>query len=529
MGRTDTFARVIRALRTALVCERDGLSTDEGLARAARMSRRAFLGTTSAAAAGCAIEAGTGRSSEGLRLSGDVAVVGAGLAGLACADALAAHGIAASVYEAADRVGGRCWSLRGFFPGQVAERGGELIDTLHGTMRGYARELGLTLEARTKEPGEAFFYFDGARVPESTVVDEWRAFVPAIQADLRALGEPTADSFTEADRELDLTSLAEYLETRGASPVIQQALDVAYTIEYGLETDRQSCLNLLLFMHADRRSRFQPFGVFSDEKYHVVEGNDAIPEGLAARLPRAVEHGMELVRVSKRSDGRIQLDLRSGSSTVRRTHDAVVLSVPFSVLRGVTLDASLGLPAWKTDAIETLGYGTNSKLMVGFAGKPWRAHGGNGDAYADLPSLQNTWETNASVAGGTSVLTDYTGGDLGASLDPRRTDRETASFLADLERVFPGASAAASRDARGRHVAHLEAWPTNPYSRGSYTCNQPGYFTTIAGNEAKPVDNLFFAGEHTDSFYEWQGFMEGAALSGLRAAGEVVARIRGRA
>ena len=52
--------------------------------------------------------------------------------------------------------------------------------------------------------------------------------------------------------------------------------------------------------------------------------------------------------------------------------------------------------------------------------------------------------------------------------------------------------------------------------------------TTIAGNEPKPVGNLFFAGEHTDSFYEWQGFMEGGALSGLRAAAEVLTALRAR-
>ena len=38
--------------------------------------------------------------------------------------------------------------------------------------------------------------------------------------------------------------------------------------------------------------------------------------------------------------------------------------------------------------------------------------------------------------------------------------------------------------------------------------------------------SLFFAGEHTDSFCSWQGFMEGAALSGLRVAAEVAAHLR---
>ena len=89
-------------------------------------------------------------------------------------------------------------------------------------------------------------------------------------------------------------------------------------------------------------------------------------------------------------------------------------------------------------------------------------------------------------------------------------------------------TAAARRDARGNVVAHMEAWPRNPNSLGSYSANHTGYFTTIADNEAKPVGNLFFAGEHTSSFYEWQGFMEGGALSGLRAAGEVLSALRGR-
>jgi monoamine oxidase len=123
------------------------------------------------------------------------------------------------------------------------------------------------------------------------------------------------------------------------------------------------------------------------------------------------------------------------------------------------------------------------------------------------------------------VLTDYSSGPRGARLDPSRVQREATAFLTDLDRVWPGAAAAARRE-RGNVVAHLEHWPSNPLSLGSYTNNAPGYFTTIADNEAKPVGNLFFAGEHTSSFYEWQGFMEGGALSGLRAAGEVADLLR---
>lgn len=242
-----------------------------------------------------------------------------------------------------------------------------------------------------------------------------------------------------------------------------------------------------------------PFGVFRDERYRILEGNDSVAKGLAARLARGqLRGGLRLVGVRKTSGGRIELALADGNRTLVAAHDAVVIAIPFSVLRGVELDESLGLPAWKKLAIAELGYGTN----------------------------QATWEANPSRATAErAILTDYSSGARGASLDPARTQTEAARFLADLDVVFPGARAAASTK-NGKIEAHLEAWLQNPLSIGSYTCYRPGQFTTIAGNEGKPMGNLFFAGEHTNSFYEWQGFMEGACLSGIQAASDVLAAAR---
>ena len=405
----------------------------------------------------------------------------------------------------------------------MVERGGEFIDTAHKTMIGYARRFGLALEDVTKGHEDVFYHFFGQRQSESDVVDEFRALVDAMRDDLRTVGSPTADSFTPADAVLDRTNLKEYLETRGAGDLIKAVIDVAYTIEYGLEIDRQSCLNFLFFIHADRRSKFTPFGVFSDERYHVIGGNQQIPASLAAGLGGQIRYGLTLQRARKTAAGRVELTLRRGSSTIRATHDAVVFAIPFSVLRDVELDASLGLPASKLFAIRNLVYGTNSKMMLGFNGPMWLGLGSNGQSYSDLTNHQSTWETNPSRATSAhAVLTDYSGGDRGARLDPRRVQTEASRFLDDLDLVYPGARAAATRDARGNVLAHLEHWLSNPLTKGSYTCNQPGYFTTIAGNEQKPVGNLIFAGEHTSSFYENQGFLEGAVLSGLRAADEVL-------
>jgi monoamine oxidase len=492
--------------------------------------RRRLLAALGAGAAASAMPGALRPSLAAPAVSGSVAIIGAGLAGLSCAYALAGKGVRADVFEASERTGGRCFSLYNFFPGQIAERGGEFIDTGHVTMRGFANTFGLSLEAVSKLPGEVFYYVNGQHYAEAQVVEEFRAFVPRLREDLQRLTPPTADNFTEDDRALDLTNLKDYLATRGAGPVIGKVLDVAYKIEYGREIEEQSCLNLLLFIHADRRSKFRPFGVFSDERFHVVEGNDGITTGLAESLPQGVTFGHRLVRARKLSDGRVQLAFNVSGRTVEAEHDAVVFAIPFSILREVELDASLGLPDWKRYAIDNYLYGTNSKMMIGFNGRPWYdIHGSNGTSYSDLANHQNTWETNPIRASSSNgILTDYSGGKRGARLDPNKVQSEAAAFLADLDKVYPGAGGLVTRDRRGRVLVHLENWSRNPLYKGSYTCNAPGYFTTIADNEAKPVGNLFFAGEHTDSFYSWQGFMEGACLSGLRAATESFNFLRGK-
>ena len=213
----------------------------------------------------------------------DVGIVGAGLAGLVCADQLKRQGVMATLHDASERPGGRCHSLRGFFPRQTAERGGEFIDTGHKTMIAYARQFGVPLEDVNKSPGEIRYFFASRVYSEDAVVEELRVLVDAMRYDLRRLSNSvTADHNTPVDVAFDRMSLESYLDSRAAGPLIKAVITEAYVAEYGLATGEQSCLNFLFFIHADRRSKFRPFGVFSDERYHVIGGNDAIASGIAA-------------------------------------------------------------------------------------------------------------------------------------------------------------------------------------------------------------------------------------------------------
>lgn len=343
--------------------------------------------------------------------------------------------------------------------------------------------------------------------------------------DLRlSSGTVTADTFTAFDAQLDHTTLEAYLNGGGptgvaCSPIARAAIGAAYLAEYGRVLSEQSALNFLFFAKASRQSKYEPFGN-SDERYHVREGNDRIVAGLRASLSSGqIQPGMKLTAISTTAAGRVQLTFNGG---VVKTHDAVVLAIPFTLLREVGIAPNL-FPEWKMKAIRELGYGDNAKTMVRFNGRPWAASGGNGVSYSDLANHQATWETNpADATASRAILTDYASAARGRALRTTNLQSQVDAFLTDLNRIFPGAKAAATRQAN-KYVAHLEPWPTNPFSKGSYTCYLPGQFTTICGNEGKPVGNIFFAGEHADSFYLYQGFLEGAANSGIAAASEVLA------
>jgi monoamine oxidase len=524
MTRSPQLTRVLRAWRLAQYCHARSLPARDVLdieqtAAARGVTRRQFIGAGAAAVAAASVPLGAAAPR--------VAIVGAGLAGLTCADRLQAKGVPAVVYEASSRLGGRCFSNRTLVPGMACENGGELVDTGHKTVLAYASEFGLGLESYVKKRGEERFWFYGRAWSDDEVVDEFRDVVAAMQPDLHALsGSPTAANHNAADVTFDRTDLATYFATRTMGhPLIEAVLNEAYLAEYGLETWQQSTLNFLGFMRLNRQSKFEPFGV-SDERFHLADGNDGIVRGLSQKLRGPILTGTRLTRLGRDASGRYRLYF-NGSSRAE-TADAVVLAVPFSVLRQVTLDASLALSPEQQNAIATLGYGANAKTMVAFTGRPWEElHGSGGGTYSDLPNVQATWETNRGRATRFGIITDYASGDRGAALRTNQVQSQVAAFLTDFDTVLPGTKARAARSG-GKYVAHLEHWPSNPFSRGSYTCYLPGQFTSIAGVEGQAAGPLKFAGEHADSFYSYQGFMEGACLSGIRAANEILADVKNR-
>jgi monoamine oxidase len=454
-----------------------------------------------------------------------IAVVGAGLAGLTAAYRLRQAGLSPTVYEASDRLGGRCWTIRGTFTdGQIAEHGGELIDTGHIEIRQLAKELGLVEdnlfqgEAKGTEP---FYHFDGAPYTYKQATEDLKGIWQKLHADVSAASYPTTYFLsTERGRELDRMSIIDWINESvpgGIESRLGQLLDIAYNIEFGAESDQQSCLNMLYLLGYIGQGKLRIFGP-SDEKRHVRGGNDQIVQRLADRIGHGrIVPGTALVAIRQNGTGTFTLTFEDGSRRWEVTADKVVMAIPFSILREKVDYAGAGFRPVKVTAIEELGMGTNSKLHVQFTDRHWSGLGCNGDTVADT-GYQNTWEVSRAQPGRSGILVDYTGGDVGASMNRGTPAQRARTFLQQLEPVLPGISA------KWNDRVTLDYWTSYPWTLGSYSFYKIGQYQRFGAAEGEREGNCHFAGEHTTQ--DFQGWLQGAVFTGGRAATEILGDLK---
>lgn len=526
-ARTPLFRALRRTIRLAGTARRPGAPPLDALvardreARTARhatregqlvLDRRQFLKLTGAGAAGLGVGAGLwGCNTVEPTGSARVVIAGGGMAGLNAAYTLQKAGLASTIYEASDRTGGRIFTARDLMgPGLTTELGGEFIDSIHEDMLALAAEFGLPLLDTQDDPLAEAYFFDGRHYTEEEVITAFAPLAARIQADYDSTGEIVDYQHEGNATVLDNTSIAAYLDGIGAEGFIRELLDVAYVTEYGLDADEQSALNLIFLIGTDLSEGFRLFGE-SDERYKVEGGNQRVVDALAERLESPVQLGHRLEAVRPNGAG-YRLTFATGSGARDVDADAVVLALPFTLLRQVDL-AALDLPDFKTRAINELGYGTNAKLFVGTDTRPWRDGGYRGECFSD-EAFQLCWDNAQLQPGPAGGLTLFSGGAAGLAVGAGTAESQVQNLLPGVERAFPGTEAAFNGRVSRFH------WPTHPFTLASYACYRPGQWTTIAGAEIEPVGRLFFAGEHCS--YDYQGYMNGAAETGRRAAESVL-------
>ncbi|MEV0980327.1 FAD-dependent oxidoreductase [Streptomyces sp. NPDC049915] len=332
-----------------------------------------------------------------------IAVVGAGIAGLTAALTLHDAGYACTLYEAnPDRVGGRMYSQRDHWAwGQTSEIGGELIDTGHKKIQELCRRFSLPLEdflGGGPNGAEEVFFFDGVYYPRARADEDFKAVYQALHTDLQAAGEVKWNQTTAAGTALDTMSLYDWIESHvpgGHASPLGQLFDVAYNVEYGADTTEQSSLALVLLMgYQTNPGDFNIWGL-SDERYHIVGGNDQLPHSIAGSLPAGtIRQGWSLQAVRAEADGTQTLTFSEAGTTRTVTADHTVLCVPLPILQRLDLSRA-GFDPRMTSLLRDARMGYCTKLNMQFSSRLWRGTGpwpgvSAGECFTD-GRVQQTW------------------------------------------------------------------------------------------------------------------------------------------
>ncbi|MFD7558618.1 MULTISPECIES: FAD-dependent oxidoreductase [unclassified Streptomyces] len=516
------------------VAEVRGSTRRELLGRAAALG----LGATLAGSASGVAHAAEATPDKKPVAPARVAVVGAGISGLTAALTLRDAGVDCTLYEAnPSRVGGRMWTQRSHWAyGQTSEIGGELIDTSHKKILELCRRFGLTVEdflGGGPNGAEEVLRFNGEYYSRTQADEDFKAVYQALRRDLSESGEVSWNSTTPTGTALDNMTLYEWIETRvpgGHGSQLGRFIDVAYNVEYGADTDRQSALALVLLMgYQTNPGNFNVWGL-SNERYHIVGGNDRLPNAIAAALPAgSIVMGRELVAVRANADGTQTLTFDDSGAVRTVVADHTVLCVPLPILQRVDTSQA-GFDPLMRNLLRDARMGYCTKLNMQFTARPWRGTGpwpgvSAGDCFTDS-EVQQTWDTTKVQPGTGGILLQYGGGTLAGSLTPA-TPFATESdpyvraladrMLTGIDAFYPGTKAVWTGKAQ------LSAWHRNPYSLGAYSYWPTGYLHRYAKYEGTAQGNVHIGGEHCS--YDFQGFMEGGATEGERAAREVIAAL----
>jgi monoamine oxidase len=428
-----------------------------------------------------------------------VIVVGAGIAGLTTANALAHAGVECVVLEARDRVGGRLHTVD--LAGVRVDLGGSWIHHPIGNpIRAFAEQAGVPCA-----PGDPVPVVTGY----DCAMQRWlTADEVASSLDLVSSAFPDAIDEIAATLGPNATSadaIDAFVASRAADPDTarrdRQSLRAIVEADGADFADRQS----LRWLWHEMEYGGDFFGDLPHGGYREVV--DAMAQGLDIRLGGAVT----TVAVDDRG---VTVGTADGES-VEGTH--VVVAVPLGVLKEGGLQFSPSLPDDRRAAVDRVGFGQYEKVVLVFDRAWWRDDGiSHLMVFPHDPDLATVWAFDLDAFGDGPALSFH----LFASNAARAL---SGSADVGVRWVLDLLSEALGRTCPEPVATSVTSWAADPYSCGAYSHLPVGASPDDLDLLGEPVGGrLLFAGEHTQSART--GYADGAMSSGVREAKRLLGR-----
>jgi monoamine oxidase len=444
----------------------------------------------------------------------NVVVVGAGLAGLAAARRLVAHGHEVTVVEARDRVGGRTEGVV-LNDGTPLELGGQWIGEGHARMYELVGELGLST-FRTWNEGKLLLDLQGKRstiTPNSTPRLSPFAFADLAQGVLR-FGRLAAR--TDLERPW-LTPGAEVLDGQTWETWIRRNLRTKAGRAYfrlvceggwAAEASDISLLHALFYTHSNANLETLLGVDRGAQQDRVVGGSVLVAEAMAAALGGRVVLGRPVRQVEQDGTG-VRVTTRDGSEY---HGDAAIVTLPPTLAGRLEYDPPL--PSWRDQLTQRMPAGSVIKAHAIYAEPFWRRDGLNGQAASDAGPVKVTFD-NSPPSGTPGALMGFLEGKEARIWARRSAAERRDAVIGSFIRYFGQAAA--------RPEQYLERdWMAEEFTRGCYGAHfAPGVWTSYGEAWRAPAGRIHWAG--TECAPEWNGYMEGAVRSGEAAADSVAA------
>jgi monoamine oxidase len=449
-------------------------------------------------------------------ISVDVAVVGAGLAGLTAARAVHDAGRAVAVLEARDRVGGRTLN-EPIGDGKVVEIGGQWVGPTQHRVSKLIRELGLeTFPTYTR--GKNLFERRGrlrryrGTIPRVSplALAEIGLVIRRINRMTRKLDPErpwTAPQAAEWNSQTFATWMRRNVRTRTARDMMRLAIWAVWASE----PEDLSLLHVLFYIRSAGSMEVLLDTEGGAQDSRIVGGSQLISIRMAEQLGDAVLLGAPVRRIEHGPGG---VTVSSNRQSVRARHAIVALAPALSG----RIEYDPPLPAVRDGLTQRMGLGSVVKCMAVYSEPFWRGEGLSGQvASADGPVSVAT--DNSPPDGSPGVLLGFLEGNAArkASGLPQGERREIV--LGCFRRFF------GERATRPDHYVD-KAWAEEEWSRGCYGgFMAPGVWLEHGRALHEPIGPLHWAGAETATV--WNGYMDGAVSSGERAAQEALAAIDG--